>query len=120
MNKIVKAENEKIAAIDFATAAETTADGEKRASIKKAEGVRQAKILEAEGEAEAIRLVNDAANNYFVGNAQLLKRLDTVQSSLENNSKVVISGNTELVNVIGDLAGVVPLKVPGGQEKPAM
>jgi len=66
MNKIVKAENEKIAAIDYATAAETTADGEKRASIKKAEGVRQAKILEAEGDAEAIRLVNDAANKYFV------------------------------------------------------
>jgi len=120
MNKIVKAENEKIAAIDFATAAETTADGEKRASIKKAEGVRQAKILEAEGEAEAIRLVNDSANKYFVGNAQLLKRLETAQSSLENNSKVVISGNTELVNVIGDLAGVVPLKVPVTQEKPAM
>ena len=118
MNKIVKAENEKIAAIDFATAAETTADGEKRASIKKAEGVRQAKILEAEGDAEAIHLVNDAANKYFVGNAQLLKRLDTVQTSLEKNSKVVISGNTELVNVIGDLAGVLPLKEPAAQQKP--
>ena len=118
MNKIVKAENEKIAAIDFATAAETTADGEKRASIKKAEGVRQAKILEAEGDAEAIRLVNDAANKYFVGNAQLLKRLDTVQTSLEKNSKVVISGNTELVNVIGDLAGVLPLREPASQQKP--
>ena len=51
MNKVVKAENEKIAAIDFATAAETTADGVKRAEIKKAEGIKQAKILEAEGEA---------------------------------------------------------------------
>jgi regulator of protease activity HflC (stomatin/prohibitin superfamily) len=38
MNKIVKAENEKIAAIDFATATETRADGEKRAEIRKAEG----------------------------------------------------------------------------------
>jgi len=37
MNKIVKAENEKMAAIDFATAVETRADGEKRAEIKKAE-----------------------------------------------------------------------------------
>ena len=34
MNKIVKAENEKIAAVDYATALETTADGEKRAAIK--------------------------------------------------------------------------------------
>jgi regulator of protease activity HflC (stomatin/prohibitin superfamily) len=52
MNKVVKAENEKVAAVDFATAAETVADGERRAAIKKAEGLRQAKILQAEGEAE--------------------------------------------------------------------
>lgn len=109
MNKIVKAENEKIAAIDYATAVETVADGEKRAAIKKAEGIKQANILKAEGEAEAIRLVNDAANKYFIGNAQLLKKLETVQNSLQNNTKVVVSGNAELVNVIGDLAGVLPM-----------
>ena len=73
MNKVVKAENEKVAAIDFATAAETSADGTKRAEIKKAEGIRQAQILKAEGEAQAIKLVNEAANQYFVGNAQLLR-----------------------------------------------
>ena len=61
MNKVVKAENEKIAAVDFATAAETTADGERRAQIKKAEGIKQARILQAEGEALAIKLVNEAA-----------------------------------------------------------
>ncbi|MDR3628006.1 MAG: paraslipin, partial [Ignavibacteriaceae bacterium] len=110
MNKIVKAENEKIAAVDFATAAETTADGEKRASIKKAEGIRQAKILEAEGEAESIRLVNEAAEKYFIGNAQILKKLETVQNSLEKNTKIIVPQNQELVNVISDLAGIVPLK----------
>lgn len=109
MNKIVKAENEKIAAIDYATAAETTADGEKRAAIKKSEGIKQAKILQAQGEAEAIQLVNEAANKYFVGNAQLLRRLETVETSLRDNTKVVVPGNTELVNVIGDMAGVLPL-----------
>jgi NAD binding domain of 6-phosphogluconate dehydrogenase len=46
----------------------------RRAEIKKAAGTRQAKILEAEGEAQAIKLVNEAADKYFVGNAQLLKR----------------------------------------------
>jgi regulator of protease activity HflC (stomatin/prohibitin superfamily) len=109
MNKIVKAENEKIAAVDFATAAETAADGQKRAAIKQAEGVRQANILEAEGQAEAIRLVNEAANRYFVGNAQLLKRLETMETSLKNNTKVVVPANSEIVNVIGDMAGVLPL-----------
>jgi regulator of protease activity HflC (stomatin/prohibitin superfamily) len=110
MNKVVKAENEKIAAIDFATATETMADGQKRAEIKKAEGIRQAEILKAEGEAQAIQLVNEAADRYFVGNAQLLRRLQTVEESLKNNSKIVVPTNGELVNVIGDLAGVLPVK----------
>ncbi len=109
MNKVVKAENEKIAAVDFATAAETVADGTKRSEIKKAEGIRQARILEAEGEAQAIKLVNEAANQYFVGNAQILRKLQAVEESLKNNAKVVVPGNAELVNVIGELAGVVPI-----------
>ncbi len=120
MNKIVKAENEKLAAVDFATAAETAADGKKRAAIKEAEGIRQARILAAEGEAEAIRLVNEAANKYFIGNAQLLKRLETVQNSLQNNSKIVVPESSELVNVIGQLAGgVLPMKGDRQQGKEA-
>jgi len=110
MNKVVKAENEKVAAIDFATATETMADGARRAEIKKAEGVRQAKILEAEGEAQAIKLVNEAADRYFVGNAQLLRRLIAVEAALSSNAKIVIPANTELVNVIGEMAGILPWK----------
>ncbi len=110
MNKVVKAENEKIAAVDFATAKETAADGEKRAEIKKAEGVKQARILEAEGEAEAIRLVNEAAEKYFVGNAQILRKLQAVENALQNNAKIVVPSNAELVNVVGEMAGVLPLK----------
>jgi len=110
MNKVVKAENEKIAAIDFATATETAADGQKRAEIKKAEGIKQARILAAEGEAEAIRLVNEAAQEYFVGNAQVLRKLEAVENALSNNAKIVVPAGTELVNVIGEMAGILPLK----------
>lgn len=110
MNKVVKAENEKIAAIDFATAVETNADGEKRAQIKRAEGIKQAKILEAEGNAEAIRLVNEAADKYFIGNAQLLRRLEAVETALKANSKIVLPQDKELINVIGDMSGVLPNK----------
>ncbi len=110
MNKVVKAENEKVAAIDFATAAETTADGEKRAQIKKAEGIKQSRILAAEGEAEAIRLVNEAANLYFTGNAQILRKLEAVEKSLQQNAKVVLPSNAELINVVGEMAGVVPVR----------
>ncbi|MCX5692744.1 MAG: SPFH/Band 7/PHB domain protein [Candidatus Omnitrophica bacterium] len=116
MNKVVKAENEKIAAVDFATATETAADGQKRAEIKKAEGFRQARILEAEGEAEAIRLLNEAAEKYFIGNAQVLRKLEAVEKSLANNAKIVIPANTELVNVIGEMAGILPLKKEAQQK----
>lgn len=108
MNKVVKAENEKVAAIDFATAAETTADGIKRAEIKKAEGIRQARILDAEGEAQAIKLVNEAAELYFIGNAQLLRQLEATETALKNNAKIVIPSDTQLINVIGEMAGILP------------
>jgi regulator of protease activity HflC (stomatin/prohibitin superfamily) len=109
MNKVVKAENEKVAAIDFATATETQADGQRRAEIKKAEGTKQARILEAEGQAQAIQLVNEAAEKYFVGNAQVLRKLEAVERSLAQNAKVVVPADGELINVIGELAGVVPV-----------
>ncbi len=110
MNKVVKAENEKIAAIDSATAAETVADGIKRAKIKEAEGYKRAKILHAEGEAEAIKLVNEAADKYFIGNAQLLRKLEAMETALENNTKIIVPDGSDLVNVVSEMAGIVPLK----------
>ena len=110
MNKVVKAENEKVAAIDFATAAETQADGIKRSEIKKAEGIKQAKILAAEGEAQAIKLVNEAADLYFRGNAQLLRKLEAMETALKDNAKIVVPTDSDLVNVVGEMAGVMPIK----------
>ena len=89
MNKVVKAENEKIAAIDMASAAETVADGVKRAKIKEAEGAKQAKILQAEGEAEFIRLVNESAEKYFIGNAQILRKLQALETSLQQTPRLL-------------------------------
>lgn len=109
MNKVVKAENEKIAAIDSATAAETVADGVKRAKIKEAEGYKQAKILHAQGEAEAIKLVNEAADMYFIGNAQLLRKLEAMETALQHNAKIVVPTGSDLVNIVGEMAGIVPV-----------
>ncbi len=109
MNKVVKAENEKIAALDYANAVEREADGLKRSEIKKAEGIKRGKILEAEGEAEAIRLVNEAANKYFIGNAQMLRKLEALENALADNAKIVVPSDSDLVNVIGEMAGVLPL-----------
>ena len=110
MNMVVKAENEKIAALDLATAIETKADGERRAEIKKAEGIATAIKLKAEADGEAIKIVNEAAEKYFVGNAQLLKKLETVSIALKDNAKIIVPSDSDLVNVVGNLAGAtVPL-----------
>jgi regulator of protease activity HflC (stomatin/prohibitin superfamily) len=106
MNSVVIAANQKIAAQDFATAVETKADGEKRARIKQAEGEKASKVLVAEGEAQAIQIVNEAANRFFIGNAQLLRRLEAVERSLSSNAKIVLPEGQSLVNVIGNLAGI--------------
>ena len=53
MNKVMKAERDRRAAV-------TEAEGEKRAAILTAEGERQSQILSAEGEAEALKAVADA------------------------------------------------------------
>ena len=71
-----------------------------------AEGQNQAKVLVAGGEAQAIKLVNEAADMYFKGNAQLLRQLQAVETSLANNSKIVVPTDSSLVNVIGGLAGI--------------
>ena len=110
MNKVVKAENEKIAALDLATAIETKADGERRAEIKKAEGIAAAIRLKADADGDAIKTVNVAAEEYFIGNAQLLKKLETVAEALKDNTKIIVPADSDLVNVIGDLAGTtVPI-----------
>jgi regulator of protease activity HflC (stomatin/prohibitin superfamily) len=106
MNSVVVANNQKIAAEDFATATETKADGERRAKIKIAEGDRQSLIFRAEGEAQAIKLVNEAAQHYFVGNAQELRKLQAVEQALSNNAKIVLPSGQSLINVIGNLAEI--------------
>ena len=53
MNKVMKAERDRRAAV-------TQAEGEKRSAILTAEGERQSQILSAEGEAEALKAVADA------------------------------------------------------------
>lgn len=107
MNNIIQAQNAKDAAIDFATAAETKADGSRRAAIKEAEGVKQANILRAEGEALAIQLVNEAAEKYFIGNAQKLRQLEMMEKALKDNAKIVITKDGINPNII---IGELPIK----------
>jgi len=116
MSKQMKAEREKRATILEAEAYRQKqileAEGDKQNAILVAEGDRQSAILRAEGEAKAIENVSTAADKYFVGNAQLLKQLEVTQASLQDNTKLVVSDQSRLINVLGlteALAGM-PLK----------
>ena len=100
MNMVIMAENKKDAAGDLATAAETQADGERRAAIKRAEGIGQGRIIVAEANAKKIKIENEAAKKYFVGNAQKLKQLEVTQASLQNNSKVILTEKGIKPNII--------------------
>ena len=43
------------------------------------------------------------------GNAQLLSKLEAMEKALENNAKIVVPAGSDLVNVIGEMAGVMPI-----------
>jgi regulator of protease activity HflC (stomatin/prohibitin superfamily) len=105
MSKQMKAEREKRATILEAEAFRQKqileAEGTRQHEILIAEGDRAAAILRAEGEGKAIETVSTAANTYFLGNAQLLKQLEVTQASLQNNTKLVISDQSRLINVLG-------------------
>lgn len=118
MNKIIKAENEKEAAKDLATAAETRADGEKRAKIKAAEGTKHALVLEADGKAESIKrvaaanaekikVVNQSIQANFKGTAKEYKALETAENALQAGTKYVIDSKSNIMNVMSEAAGVV-------------
>jgi regulator of protease activity HflC (stomatin/prohibitin superfamily) len=91
MHKQKTAEQERRAMRLLATGEFEAAEQQKLAMIQRAEGEREAAIKVAEGKAEAIRLVNKAAQQYFRGNAQALKQMEMTESALRDNAKIVIT-----------------------------
>jgi regulator of protease activity HflC (stomatin/prohibitin superfamily) len=91
MHKQKTAEQERRSMRLLATGEFEAAEQQKLAIIQRAEGEREAAINVAQGKAEAIRLVNEAAEKYFVGNAQTLKQLEMTENSLRENAKIVIT-----------------------------
>ncbi len=121
MSKQMKAEREKRAVILEAEAYRQKqileAEGDKQNAILVAEGSRQAAILVAEGEAKAIETVSTAADKYFIGNAQLLKQLEVTQASLEENTKLIMSDQSRLINVLGLTEALSPMPPKAQQKK---
>jgi len=113
MHKQKTAEQERRSMKLLATGDFEAAEQQKLAIIQRAEGEREAVIQVAQGKAEAIRLVNEAAEKYFVGNAQALKQLEMIENALRDNTKVVITEHGISPTL---LLGSLPISAPG--EKP--
>ncbi len=89
--KVTQSLAEKEASRELAEAEVIKAEADKRSKIERADGEAQAIVLKAKAEAEAIKLVNDAADKSFVGNAQMYTSLKVTENSLRSNSKVILT-----------------------------
>ena len=69
-----------------------------------------------QGKADAIRLVNEAAEKYFIGNAQILKHFEMIENSLRKNAKIVITEHgispTLLLGSLPVDVSSLPINVP--------
>ncbi|MGA2385946.1 MAG: SPFH domain-containing protein [Candidatus Bathyarchaeia archaeon] len=128
MESVLKADNERQAAEKTAIAQATLASGEKNAAIQVAEGQKQAAILQAEGQktatitiaegdAQATKLRNEALTTYFKDSAVVYKQLDTIVSSLQNNTKIIVPEGKAISLILNEQenlakATIIPVPMP--------
>jgi regulator of protease activity HflC (stomatin/prohibitin superfamily) len=132
MESVLKADNERQAAEKTAIAQATLASGQKNAAIQVAEGQKQAAILQAEGQktatiaiaegdAQATKLRNEALTTYFKDSAITFKQLDTISSSLMNNTKIIVPEGKAISLILNEQenlskATILPIPQPPGQK----
>lgn len=100
----------------LATGEFEAAEQHKLAMIQRAEGEKEAAIQVATGKAEAIRLVNEAAEKYFTGNAQILKQYEMTENSLQKNAKIILTDKGINPTL---LLGSLPIDSAHENDKPA-
>jgi len=81
MHKQKTAEQERRQLRLLATGRKEAAGQDKEATILKAEGEAKGIELVASAQAQAVKVVSEAANKYFLENAQLNKKLDVVRDT---------------------------------------
>jgi len=77
--------------------------------ILEAEGDREAQILRADGQAQAVKKIADAAEGALTERAMELRKIEMLEKTLKDNTKYIIPGNSNLVNLL-DLEGKGLLK----------
>ncbi len=131
MESVLEADNRRQAAEKTAIAEATLASGEKNASIQRAEGQKQAAILQAEGQktatiaiaegdAQATKLRSEALTTYFKDNAVVFKQLETIQASLQNNTKIIVPEGKAVSLILNEQenllkSNIIPVNPPPQQ-----
>ena len=114
MHKQKTAEQERRQARLQATGRKEAAEQDKESTILRAEGQAQSILEVAKAEAEAIRLVSEAANLYFKENAQINKKLEIIRDTFAQNTKIVVPSDSEVLNILGLESGaILPLPTKG-------
>lgn len=132
MESVLKADNDRQAAEKTAIAQATLASGQKNAAIQVAEGQKQAAILQAEGQktatiaiaegdAQATKLRNEALTTYFKDSAVVFKQLETIATSLQNNTKIIVPEGKAISLILNEQenlskATIIPVTLPQQQK----
>ncbi len=118
MHKQKTAEQERRRQRLLATGRKEAALQDKDANILKAEGDARAVELVAKAQAEAVRVVSQAANKYFLENAQLNKRLDVIRDTFAQQTKIIVPSTADILSVVGlEGAQVLPIKQSSSESK---
>ncbi len=113
MHKQKTAEQERRQIRLLATGRKEGALQEKEGAILKAQGEAKAIELVATAQAEAVKVVSQAANQYFLENAQLNKKLDVIRDTFAQQTKIIVPSSADILAVLGLETGgpsVLPIK----------
>ena len=101
MHKQKTAEQERRQIRLLATGHKEASMQEREGAILKAQGEAKAIELVATAQAEAVKVVSQAANQYFLENAQLNKKLDVIRDTFAQQTKIIVHSTSDILAVLG-------------------
>ena len=111
MHKQKTAEQERRQIRLLATGRKEGALQDREGTILKAEGKAKAIELVATAQAQAVKVVSEAANKYFLENAQLNKKLDVIRDTFSQQTKIIVPSSADILTVIGlEGGGILPIR----------
>ena len=118
MHKQKTAEQERRQLRLLATGRKEASLQDKEGTILKAEGDAKAIELVATAQAQAVKVVSEAANKYFLENAQLNKKLDVIRDTFSQQTKIIVPSSADILSVIGlEGGGILPIRKSSNKGK---